>query len=100
MGIPPAYFLDEMENYELMSIIQESENQYIENWNRTRVLVHSIYQSQNSKSLDYEDIFKFPWDEEEEVIETIPKKTKEELKQYALELQDKLNGINVENIIE
>ena len=93
MGVSPSYILDEMEMYELKYIISQNETQYKEEWERARVLAHSIYQSQASKEIEVNQVLKFPWDEEETVDQT-PKKTTEQMREYAKALENKMNGIN------
>ena len=94
MGIPPDYILDRMENYELKAVINQYENDFKEKYERTRLVMHSIYQSQNTKQLKYSDIMSFDWDEDE-VKEVKDPAERERLKQYALNLQNEMNGSNI-----
>jgi hypothetical protein len=90
MGVPPLYFLDEMEPYELKAIINESDNVFKSQCEDVRKIQHAICQSQNSKTLQLTDVQKFPWDESE--VTNVPKRSKDEREKYALEMQNKLNN--------
>ena len=83
-GIPPQYFLDIMELYELKAIINQYENDYQENWGQIRIIAYSGYQPQE---------LKFPWDEDEDKIVSTEEE-KEATRKFALELQNKMNGVN------
>lgn len=92
MGVPPAYFLDEMEPYELSSILTEQEAQYKDTWERTRMVVHAVRQGYSDKVLEARDVIEFPWDKKR-VVEVDPNAlTKEELEVYAKSMEDMLNG--------
>jgi len=94
MGVQPQYFLHKMEMYELKAIIELYESDYKEDWNKKRIIAHSIYQSQCSKSLDYTDVLRFPWDDDDEVSKAIDPAERLRLQQYALEMQTKMNANN------
>lgn len=70
-------------------IIKKKEEEYINEWNQTRFICYSIIQSQSTKKLEPTDVLRFPWDEKETIS---PTKTKEELIQYALDMEKKLNN--------
>lgn len=90
MGVPPLYFLDEMEPFELKSIITESDNVYKSNCEDVRKIQHAIYQSQSSKALKLEDVQKFPWDEIE--VTNVTTRTPEERKQFAQKMEQIINN--------
>jgi len=95
MGVQPQYFLHKMEMYELKAIIELYESDYKENWNKERIIAHSIYQSQSSKALKYTDVLAFPWDEDDvEISKAINPAERERLKQYVLDMQAKMNASN------
>ena len=93
MGVQPKYFLDEMEGYEVNAIITQYNNQYELDWERTRRIMHSVVQVQCTKSLNLEQVIKFPWDGEDEIVTNTQASTKEAYN-FVKEMQDKLNAGN------
>ena len=75
-------------------IIKKKEDDYIDDWNRTRWNVWATIQSQSSATLEQTDVMKFPWDEPEESkeIEEIDiEQTKEYLSKLSEKMEKKLN---------
>jgi len=91
-GITPEYFYYKICYDELEALIKKSEEDYINNWNQTRYVCYSIFQSQSQTLLQPTDILKFPWDK---IEPTQQPKTKEELIKHSLEMEKKLNSTNV-----
>jgi len=73
-------------------IIKKNEDDFINNWNQTRYIVYSVFQSQSTKHLTLEDVLKFPWEKEEEEEPKIKGRSKEELIKYAKEMEKIVNG--------
>jgi len=92
MGVSPSYFLDEMEIFELEAIIKQYETQFKENWYHTRIIAHSIYNSQATKQIEYTDVLKFPWDNQQEDNNETVEINVDELRKYAVEMENRLNG--------
>ena len=92
MGVSPSYFMDEMEIFELEAIIKQYENKFKENWHQTRIIAHSIYNYQATKPIEYTDVLKFPWDNQEEEDIEIDEINLDELRKYAIEMENKLNS--------
>lgn len=60
--IPPAYVLDEMSAYEIMSIMEYSYYKERETWEQTRLLAYLLAQTHSSKKLKLTDIMEFEWE--------------------------------------
>lgn len=65
------YFFDEMEEYEVQSIIENLEYYERGDWERTRFQSYCNIQSQSSKRLKPQDLIKFPWEKEDDNTEEI-----------------------------
>ena len=89
MGVDIKYFLDEMQPYELIPILKESENQYKNDWEQTRVITRAVAQGYAEKALKDTDVIVFPWDKV--VLETMNEDTAQELDIYAKAMEDLLN---------
>lgn len=66
---------------EAEALIKKSEEEYIKEWNQIRYICYSNGSNQ----------FTFPWENEDEKLQV---KTKEQLQEYALELEKRMNTIN------
>lgn len=66
LGYNPTYVLDEMQWYEIRSALKFAYYKTKESWEQTRFIVHSIYQVNSRNKLDFEQVIKFPWDEQSE----------------------------------
>jgi hypothetical protein len=63
-GIDPNYFFDEMEASEIGLILEAYEDEFKNNWEQTRAIVHAVISSQSSKPVSPEEVLKFNWDNE------------------------------------
>lgn len=65
-GLAPAYVLDEIQTYEILSLMKYSHYRQKENWEQARLISYLIAQTHSSKKLKLEEIIKFPWEKQEE----------------------------------
>lgn len=65
LRLPPHYVLDEMDWYEINSILKYRYYAYKESWEQTRLITYMTAQVNSSKHLKVTDIITFPWEEEE-----------------------------------
>lgn len=65
MGLAPEYVLDEIQTYEILSLMKHSHYKNKENWEQARLIAYLIAQTHSSKKLKIEEIIKFPWEKEE-----------------------------------
>lgn len=72
-------------------IIKKSEENYMNDWNKTRYIMYSVLQSQSTTIITPSDVLEFPWEKKKEEISNLPVKTRDELIKHALEMQNKLN---------
>lgn len=72
-------------------VIKNKEDEFVNNWNQTRYICYSIIQSQSTSKLKPSDIIKFPWEDNNE-DDILPKKSKDELRKKALELEKIMNN--------
>ena len=63
-GLDPAYVLDEIQIYEISSLMKFSYYRHKENWEQARLISYLIAQTHSSKKLKLEDIIKFSWEKE------------------------------------
>ena len=91
MGVDVKYFLDEMQPYELIPILKESENQYKNDWEQTRTIARVVAQGYSEKALEDTDVLVFPWDTVKPK-EVMSEDTAQELDLYAKAMEERLNG--------
>ena len=80
---------------EAISIIKKEEEEFIDRWNQTRMIMYAVFQSQSTKKLKPTDILKLPWEKDfnkEELSDEEKKLRKERLQKMALEIEKKLNS--------
>lgn len=65
-GIDPKYVLDEMQYYEIKSLMKNSYYRNKENWEQARLITYMIAQTNSKKKMKLQDIVKFPWETEPE----------------------------------
>lgn len=88
-----AYFLNDMDYFELNMICTNLNYADKQNWERTRLIGYIIAQCNSTKKLDATDILKFPWDKTtEEAIKIDTKEEIEALKNKADEMLALLNN--------
>lgn len=63
-GLSPSYVLDEMQTYEIASLMQYSYYRNKDNWEQARLIAYLIAQTHSTKKLKVEDIIKFHWEKE------------------------------------
>lgn len=64
LGISPAYVLDEMQSYEINTLLKCAHYKNRELWEQTRMIMYVIAQVNSRKKLLPKDVFSFPWDNE------------------------------------
>lgn len=65
------YFFDEMEEYEVQSIIENLEYYERPEWERTRFLAYCNLQKSSTKKIKPTDLITFPWEKEDDNTEEI-----------------------------
>lgn len=65
------YFFDEMEEYEVQSIIENLEYYERPEWERTRFLAYCNIQKSSTKKIKPTDLITFPWEKESDNTEEI-----------------------------
>ena len=71
-SITPSYFKNKMNWKELEAILSALEDKNRSEYEKLRMVIHSIYQVNSTKNLKPTDVLKFSWDSEEdpEVVES------------------------------
>ncbi len=70
--------MDEMQIYEINSLMNYSYYKHKDNWEQSRLISYLIAQTNSTKKLKMEDIITFPWDGESAKTDKII--TEEEIK--------------------
>ena len=65
-GLSPSYVMDEMQQYEIKSLMDYCYYKHKENWEQTRLISYLIAQTNSKKKLKLQDIIKFKWETENE----------------------------------
>lgn len=91
--IPPSYALDEMEMYEISSLMKYEYYAHKDDWEQTRFLGYMVAQVNSRKKLSLEDIIPFYWEKENDSDTSISSADLERLKIMA-ENYIKNNGRN------
>ncbi len=63
-GLSPRYVLDEIQTYEITSLMKFSYYRHKDTWEQARLISYLIAQTHASKKLKVEDIIKFQWEKE------------------------------------
>lgn len=78
--LSPEYVLDSITFNEIDSIMNELEYVNREEWERTRMIMYSVLQSQSTKQLNINDILPFDWDKKNEKTKGVTPQDIEEFK--------------------
>ena len=65
------YFFDEMEEYEVQSIVENLEYYERPDWERTRFQTYCNLQKSSTKRISPQDLISFPWDKEDDNTDQI-----------------------------
>lgn len=95
LGIDAKYVLDEMQMYEINSLMKYSYYKHKDEWEQARLISYLIAQVNSSKKLKIDDIIKFHWEGEnssdsdkqisQEEIEMLQRQAEEYAKMFASE---------------
>jgi hypothetical protein len=89
-GIPPDYFLDRMQWYEVDACLKGAELSERVGWEQTRCLCYVTAQVQSRKKLKPSDVLSFDWDKERKGDTEITSAEVARLKKKAAEMAAKL----------
>lgn len=64
LGLSPKYVLDEIEFYEIDSLMKYSYKKHKNDWEQARLISYLIAQTNSTKKLKLEDIINFSWEKE------------------------------------
>lgn len=84
-GLSPEYVLDNIEMYEINSLMAHSYYRYKESWEQSRLISFLIAQTHSTKKLKLEDIIKFEW--EKDTTPDAQKITKEDIERLTKEAE-------------
>lgn len=93
-GLNPDYVLDEIQTYEISSLMKYSFYKNRDDWEQSRLISFIIAQSNSKKKLKLQDIIKFEWEKEEKENTTITKEEIENLSKQAEEFERYFKSIN------
>ena len=79
--------MDEMEMFEIRSIIKHKHFKYKESWEMTRFIAWITAQVNSTKQIELQKVLKFPWEKETEDKNTITKEEIEALEEKAKQYQ-------------
>lgn len=65
------YFFDEMEEYEVQSIVENLEHYERPEWERTRFTAYCNIQKSSTKKIKPTDLITFPWEKEDDNTDQI-----------------------------
>lgn len=88
--ISPSYVLDEIQPYEIKSLMDYGYYKNKEDWEQTRLISYLIAQTNSKKKLKLQDILKFQWEKEIETTH-ISENEINELSKQAEEIEALLN---------
>ena len=96
LGLSPKYVLDEIEVYEINSLILYSYKKHKDEWEQARLISYLIAQSNSTKKLKLEDIVRFQWEKRDEKNNTdeslVSKSELEEMMREADEMKKIMFG--------
>ena len=97
-NISPNYVLNEIQPYEINSLMKYGYYRSKENWEQARLISYLIAQCNSKKTLKLQDIIKFQWEKENET-QTITNEQIETLTKQAELMEQYFNNneINHEN---
>lgn len=82
--LDPRYVLDEMEMYEIRTLLKYEHYSHRDEWEQARLIAYMVAQVNSKKKLSFQDITKFYWEDQQEEQDTsITKEDIERLKQRA-----------------
>jgi hypothetical protein len=64
LGLNPQYVLDQMQMYEVRSLLQYSYYRDKESWEQSRLIAYITAQTQSTKRIKPTDIMTFPWEKD------------------------------------
>jgi len=83
MHLPPHYVLDQMEMYEIRSLMKYEYYSRADQWETARLIAYMVAQVNSKKKLTFQDITKFYWEKEQAEDTSISKEDIERLKAKA-----------------
>lgn len=97
-GVSPKYILDEMELYEIETLMDNLWRRNKESWEQTRTVSYITAQSQSTKKLDPLKIMPLPWDKKNEEKHIDTEEEKEDIWKEMKEWEKKMNKENKSSI--
>lgn len=88
-GVSPSHFFYSMTFGECAAYMRGLQRRERDEWEQTRRIVHAIVQVNSSKSLELEDVMKFPWDNEEDMTEEEKMQRQQEGEKELKELRER-----------
>lgn len=82
-GVSPGYFLDKMTFREVEAFLTGFNRRNRESWEQTRIIGYIMAQANSTKKLEYTDIIRFPWDEEDSTSPDVPDEEIQRLREKA-----------------
>lgn len=83
-GLNPSYVLNEIQQYEIKSLMDFGYYKHKEQWEQTRLISYLIAQTNSKKKLKLQDIIKFQWETDNEST----KITNEEINDLSKQAQE------------
>jgi hypothetical protein len=83
-GLSPSYVLNEIQQYEIKSLMDFGYYKHKEQWEQTRLISYLIAQTNSKKKLKLQDIIKFQWETDNEST----KITNEEINDLSKQAQE------------
>lgn len=88
LGLSPKYVLDEMQFYEIDTLLDGYYLKHKDSWEQARMISYIIAQINSKETLNPEDIMKFYWEKDNTTFEI----NHDEIELQIKELEDKLNN--------
>ena len=95
LGLSPKYVLDEMEFYEIDSLLDSYYLKHKDSWEQARLIAYMTAQVNSKNTLQPEDIIKFSWEKEETTTKSVGVLSREEqllIEQDIKEFENILNN--------
>jgi hypothetical protein len=92
LGLSPKYVLDEMEYYEIDSLLDSYYLKHKDSWEQARFVAYMTAQVNSRNTIQPEDILKFSWEKDETTTPTISIEEQQLIEQEIKQFEDILNN--------
>lgn len=92
LGLSPRYVLDDMQFYEIDSLLDSYYLKHKDSWEQARLIAYMTAQVNSKNTISPEDIIKFHWEKDKSVV--LSEEAHKSIELDIKEFEDKLNHKN------